>query len=96
MRERAVRRAMASSPLLEFSLTNGPSRAPVPRRGRINSVKCSRVPAGIKAAMSPLERALWYIEAHLKLEVSLADVAASASVSRHHLLRAFGAATGLS
>ena len=37
MRERAVRRAMASSPLLEFSLTNGPSRAPVPRRGRINS-----------------------------------------------------------
>ena len=46
--------------------------------------------------MSPVERALWYIEAHLKLEVSLADVAASASVSRHHLLRAFGAATGLS
>lgn len=46
--------------------------------------------------MSPVEKALWYIEAHLRQELSLADIAASAGVSRHHLLRAFGAATGLS
>jgi len=46
--------------------------------------------------MSPVEKALWYIEGHLKLDLALADIAASAGVSRHHLLRAFGAATGLS
>lgn len=46
--------------------------------------------------MSPVEKALWYIEAHLRLDFSLADIAANAAVSRHHLLRAFGAATGLS
>ena len=46
--------------------------------------------------MSPVEKALWYIEGHLTLDLSLADIAASASVSRHYLLRAFGAATGLS
>lgn len=46
--------------------------------------------------MSPVEKALWYIEGHLRLDLTLADIAASTSVSRHHLLRAFGAATGLS
>jgi AraC family transcriptional regulator len=46
--------------------------------------------------MSPVEKALWYIEGHLTLDISLADIAASAGVSRHHLLRAFGAATGSS
>ena len=46
--------------------------------------------------MSPVEKALWYIEGHLRLDLSLADIAAGACVSRHHLLRAFGAATGLS
>jgi AraC family transcriptional regulator len=46
--------------------------------------------------MSPVEKALWYIEGHLGLDLSLADIAASASVSRHYLLRAFGAAAGLS
>jgi AraC-like DNA-binding protein len=46
--------------------------------------------------MSPVEKALWYIEGHLGLDISLADIAAGACVSRHHLLRAFAAATGLS
>lgn len=46
--------------------------------------------------MGPVEKALWYIEAHLASDVSLADIAAGACVSRHHLLRAFVAATGLS
>ena len=44
----------------------------------------------------PVEKALWYVEGHLRQEISLADIAANAGVSRHHLLRAFGAATGLS
>jgi AraC family transcriptional regulator len=46
--------------------------------------------------MSPVEKALWYIEGHLRLDIALADIATSACVSRHHLLRAFAAATGLS
>lgn len=46
--------------------------------------------------MSPVAKALWYIEGHLRLDISLADIAASAGVSRHHLLRAFAAATGMS
>jgi AraC family transcriptional regulator len=46
--------------------------------------------------MSPVEKALWYVESHLRQEISLADIAASTGVSRHHLLRAFGAATGVS
>ena len=46
--------------------------------------------------MSPVEKALWYIEAHLTQDIALGDIAASAAVSRHHLVRAFGAATGLS
>jgi AraC family transcriptional regulator len=46
--------------------------------------------------MSPVEKALWYVESHLRQEISLADIAANTGVSRHHLLRAFGAATGVS
>jgi len=46
--------------------------------------------------MGPVEKALWYVEGHLRLPLSLADIAESAAVSRHHLLRAFGAATGVS
>jgi hypothetical protein len=46
--------------------------------------------------MSPVEKALWYIEGNLGLDISLADIAAAASGTRHHLLRAFAAATGLS
>ena len=64
---------------------------------RINSDQVhARRSEGIKTAMSPVEKALWYIEGHLRLDISLADIAAGACVSRHHLLRAFGAATGLS
>jgi len=46
--------------------------------------------------MSPVEKALWYIESHLGLDISLTDIAAGVGVSKHHLLRAFAAATGLS
>lgn len=46
--------------------------------------------------MNPVEAALWYVESHLKEEIRLEDVAAVAGVSRFHLTRAFGFATGLS
>ena len=46
--------------------------------------------------MSPVEKALWYIEAHLTQDISLGDIAADCGVSRHHLLRAFAAGTGSS
>jgi AraC family transcriptional regulator len=46
--------------------------------------------------MNPVEAALWYVESHLKEEIRLEDVASVAGVSRFHLTRAFGFATGLS
>lgn len=44
----------------------------------------------------PVGGAIWYIETHLGSELSLAEIANFVKVSRFHLLRAFGAATGLS
>jgi AraC family transcriptional regulator len=46
--------------------------------------------------MNPAQKALWYIESHLAEPLTLDDVAGIAGVSRFHLVRAFGAATGLS
>ena len=45
---------------------------------------------------NPVARAVWFIEAHLPEELSLDDVAEAAGVSRFHLSRAFGWATGWS
>jgi AraC family transcriptional regulator len=39
-------------------------------------------------------KALWYIETHFANELSLDDVAAACDVSRYHISRAFGLATG--
>lgn len=44
----------------------------------------------------PVGKALWLIETRLASELSLADIAANSGVSRFHLLRAFGVATGQS
>lgn len=44
--------------------------------------------------MTPVGKALWYIESHFAEEVALDDVAACGGVSRFHLSRAFGVATG--
>jgi len=44
----------------------------------------------------PVARAIWYIEAHLSSDYSLAVVAEAAGVSRFYLSRAFGEATGRS
>jgi AraC family transcriptional regulator len=46
--------------------------------------------------MNPVGKALWFIEAHLGTDASLADIAGASNVSRYQLLRAFGTATGFS
>ncbi len=46
--------------------------------------------------MNPAGRALWYVESHFTRDVSLDEIANVAGVSRFHLSRAFGAATGYS
>jgi AraC family transcriptional regulator len=46
--------------------------------------------------MNPAERALWFIESHFAGEITLDDIAAIAGVSRYHMTRAFGVATGRS
>src|SRR6201747_3183872 len=46
--------------------------------------------------MNPAQKALWYIESHLAAPLTLDEIAGVSGVSRFHLVRAFGAATGLS
>jgi AraC family transcriptional regulator len=43
-----------------------------------------------------VRKAIWYIESHFADEISLDEIAAAADVSRFHMSRAFGLATGLS
>jgi AraC family transcriptional regulator len=46
--------------------------------------------------MNPAQKALWFIESHLAETLTLDEIAAIGGVSRYHMVRAFGAATGLS
>jgi AraC family transcriptional regulator len=46
--------------------------------------------------MNLVGKALWYIESHFTEQLSLADIAAMGKVSRFHMSRAFGLATGWS
>jgi AraC family transcriptional regulator len=46
--------------------------------------------------MNPAAKALWFIESHLAEELTLDDVAGAAGVSRYHMSRVFGLATGCS
>ena len=46
--------------------------------------------------MDPVRKALWYIESRLRDDLTLEGIAAVAGVSRYHLVRAFGMATGRS
>ena len=46
--------------------------------------------------MNPVAKALWFIESHFAQDVTLDDVAAAAGVSRYHMSRVFGIATGCS
>lgn len=44
--------------------------------------------------MSPVGKALWYVERHFAGEIALEEIAQAAGVSRFHMTRAFGEATG--
>jgi AraC family transcriptional regulator len=44
--------------------------------------------------MNPVETALWYVESHLREDITLDQVAAIAGVSKFHLARAFAAVVG--
>lgn len=46
--------------------------------------------------MNSLGKAVWYIETHFGSEISLADVAEAAGMSKFHLVRAFGMYSGYS
>ena len=46
--------------------------------------------------MDPVGKAIWFIEKHFAGDIALDDIAGAAGVSRYHLVRAFGVATGRS
>ena len=46
------------------------------------------------ATVSPIARAVWFVESHFAQDITLDDIAAVAGVSRYHLSRTFGLATG--
>src|SRR5712672_1901022 len=48
------------------------------------------------SSMNPAQKALWFIESHLADALSLDEIAGVGGISRFHMVRAFGAATGLS
>jgi AraC family transcriptional regulator len=42
----------------------------------------------------PVGKALWFVEAHFARDITLDEIASVGGVSRYHMTRAFGAATG--
>ena len=46
--------------------------------------------------MNPVAKALWFIESHFTDDLTLDDVANAGGVSRYHMSRVFGSATGRS
>ena len=46
--------------------------------------------------MNPINSALWYIESHLRTDLSLESLAAQVNVSPYYLTRAFNHLSGLS
>jgi len=46
--------------------------------------------------MNPVTKALWFIETHFTQELTLDDIASAGGVSRYHMSRVFGIATGYS
>jgi AraC family transcriptional regulator len=44
--------------------------------------------------MTPVGKALWFIESHFSSEITLEEIAKVAGVSRYHMTRAFGDTTG--
>jgi AraC family transcriptional regulator len=56
----------------------------------------ARYPEFVPTRLNPTEKALWYIESHFRQELPLEEIAGAAGVSRYHISRAFGLATGRS
>jgi AraC family transcriptional regulator len=48
------------------------------------------------AAMNPVQKALWFVESHLREPIALEEIATHSGVSPYHLTRAFDAVTGRS
>jgi AraC family transcriptional regulator len=46
--------------------------------------------------MNPVQKALWFVESHLREPIALEDIATHSGVSPYHLTRAFDAVTGRS
>ena len=46
--------------------------------------------------MNPVAKALWFIESHFAADLTLGEIAKVAGVSRFHMARVFGTATGCS
>ena len=44
--------------------------------------------------MTPVQKAIWFIESHYSRDIGLDEIAAVGGVSRFHMSRAFGASTG--
>jgi AraC family transcriptional regulator len=44
--------------------------------------------------MNAVAKAIWFIETHFSGNISLDDIARAGGVSRYHVVRAFGFATG--
>ncbi len=44
--------------------------------------------------MDPVGKALWFVESHFASDITLQDIASIDGVSRFHMSRAFGIATG--
>jgi len=47
-----------------------------------------------EAGVNPVAKALWFIESHFADEITLTEISAVGGVSRFHMVRAFGMATG--
>src|SRR5262245_61033863 len=65
----------------------GTTAIPIKRRAARSAKLCR---------MNPVEKAVWFIEAQGARELTLDDVARVAGVSRFHMARSFGDATGWS
>jgi len=46
------------------------------------------------ATMNPVQKALWFVESHLREPIALEEIATHSGVSPYHLTRAFDAVTG--
>jgi AraC family transcriptional regulator len=58
-------------------------------RGTYNLIR-----ARMRERMTPVAKALWYIESHFATAITLDDVASVSGVSRYHISRVFAVATG--